>query len=264
VTACVTLVGDTRPGDGVIKRHREYRGDFLKPLTAIATRSLQAAVTILLTVGLSSLGTVTAHAEDTTTTISGLVTLNGTPGAGLEVCAYVPVITEDGYANAAGDCIFTDSEGSYEFSFALAEANGMASVWVKPGAADTFPQTTYGTSLRDPNGYFTVVPGEARVLNEIALVTTATEITAAKPTITGKAALRRVLTVQPGVWGPQDVQLSYQWYRGGKKISGATKATYRVSWRDWRKKLSVKVTGTLDGYSAVAQVSKPTKKVSWR
>lgn len=260
---CVTLVGDTRPGDGFIKRHKEYRGDFLKPLTAIATRSLRAAVALLLTLGLSSFGAATAHAEDTTT-ISGSVTLNGRPGTGLEVCAYVPVITESGYANAAGDCVFTDSAGRYEFSFALAETNYMASVWVKPGAGDKFPQTTYGTSLRDPNGYFTVVPGEARVLDAIALVTTTTEITAATPTITGKAALGRVLTAKPGAWGPEEVQLRYQWYRGGKKIWGATKATYRVSWRDWRKKLTVKVIGSVDSYPSVTRASKATKKVSWR
>ncbi len=63
--------------------------------------------------------------------------------------------------------------------------------------------------------------------------------------------------------GAGRVALRYQWYRNGAKIKGATKATYKLSWRDARKKISVKVTGKLDGYISASTVSKRTKKVTW-
>jgi hypothetical protein len=69
------------------------------------------------------------------------------------------------------------------------------------------------------------------------------------------------LKVAAGAWSPSGVKLSYQWYRGGKKIPGAVKATYKVSQADKGKKLKVKVTGKLDGFKATTQTSKPTEAV---
>ncbi|MCE1174624.1 MAG: carboxypeptidase-like regulatory domain-containing protein [Propionibacteriales bacterium] len=93
---------------------------------------------------------------------------------------------------------------------------------------------------------------------------TPTEVTGTVPSISGKTKVGARLTVDAGAWGPAGVTLSYQWYRNGAKIKGATKSTYKLSWRDVRKKMSVKVTGTLDGYATVSMQSNRTKKVTWR
>jgi hypothetical protein len=96
----------------------------------------------------------------------------------------------------------------------------------------------------------------------VVLKPVATKVTGAKPAISGKVKLGRVLTAKAGVWGPQSVRLSYQWYRNGKKIAGATEATHRVTWRDVNKKITVKVTGSLAGMKSLTVASKSTKKVT--
>jgi hypothetical protein len=93
---------------------------------------------------------------------------------------------------------------------------------------------------------------------------TPAKVTGTAPSISGKAKVKARLTAKVGVWGPEGVSLSYQWYRNGHKIKGATKATYRLTWRDWHKKMTVKVTGRFDGCATVTLTSKATKKVSWR
>lgn len=91
-----------------------------------------------------------------------------------------------------------------------------------------------------------------------------TKVTGTAPSISGKAKVGARLRAKVGGWGPDGVALSYRWYRNGVKISGATKATYRLTWRDWRKKVTVKVTGRLAGYTSLTMVSAATKKVGWR
>ena len=70
------------------------------------------------------------------------------------------------------------------------------------------------------------------------------------------------LTVKPGVWKPSGVKVSYQWLRSGKAIKGATKPSYKLTSKDKRKKITVKVTGKKAGYASKSVVSKATKKVS--
>jgi hypothetical protein len=55
------------------------------------------------------------------------------------------------------------------------------------------------------------------------------------------------------------VKYKYQWLRNGKAIKKATKSTYKLTAKDKGKKISVKVTGTLSGYTTKAVKSKATK-----
>ncbi|MFC7765238.1 hypothetical protein [Leucobacter soli] len=77
----------------------------------------------------------------------------------------------------------------------------------------------------------------------------------ATPKVSGTAKAKKTLKAKAGSWGPKGVKLSYQWLRNGKKISGATKSSYKVSSKDRGKKISVKVTGKLSGYSTVSKTS---------
>lgn len=85
-------------------------------------------------------------------------------------------------------------------------------------------------------------------------------LTSAKPKITGTVKVGKKLTVKPGVWKPSGVKVSYQWLRSGKAIKGATKPSYKLTSKDKRKKITVKVTGKKAGYASKSVVSKATKK----
>ncbi|MFT4218155.1 MAG: hypothetical protein QM619_13370 [Micropruina sp.] len=82
------------------------------------------------------------------------------------------------------------------------------------------------------------------------------------PTIAGTATVGQTLTATSGTWTPTPDSLSYQWYRSGKSISKATKATYTLTKSDAKKTITVKVTAEKDGYQTVSRTSAPTVKVS--
>ncbi|MCR6712934.1 MAG: hypothetical protein NVV57_09690 [Demequina sp.] len=75
------------------------------------------------------------------------------------------------------------------------------------------------------------------------------------PTISGSAYLGATLTAKVGTWAPTPSAFTYQWYRSGKAISGATKSTYKLTSSDSGKKITVKVTGKSTGYTSVATTS---------
>lgn len=83
-------------------------------------------------------------------------------------------------------------------------------------------------------------------------------LTAPTPTISGTTKVGSTLTAVPGTWGPSPVTLTYQWYRSGTAISGATAKTYRVVAADQGKALSVRVTGTKTGYTSTYRDSART------
>ena len=70
----------------------------------------------------------------------------------------------------------------------------------------------------------------------------------------GTAKAGKVLTAHHGTWKPTP-SYSYQWYRNGAKIKGATKSTYKLATKDKGKKITVKVTGKKSGYLTVAKAS---------
>ena len=67
--------------------------------------------------------------------------------------------------------------------------------------------------------------------------------------IGGSPIVGYVLTAVPGTWVPAGATVTYEWYRAGTKIAGATGATYTVSSADLGHTLKVKVTATLGGTS---------------
>jgi serine protease len=66
------------------------------------------------------------------------------------------------------------------------------------------------------------------------------------------------LTVNPGVWEPVPVALSYQWMRSGEAIPGATGTSYVKSLADVGHGISVQVTGTKVGFESVQRTSAAT------
>ena len=73
-----------------------------------------------------------------------------------------------------------------------------------------------------------------------------------RPSITGTLRPGRTLTVMVGAWTPRPSSYAYQWYRGGKKISGATAKTYTVRSADRGQRIQARVTARRSGYSTGA------------
>jgi len=86
-------------------------------------------------------------------------------------------------------------------------------------------------------------------------------LTAPTPTISGTKAVGSTLTAVPGTWGPAPVTLTYQWYRSGVAISGATASTYKLTTTDQTRTMTVKVTGAKAGYLTTARTSAATTAV---
>jgi hypothetical protein len=87
------------------------------------------------------------------------------------------------------------------------------------------------------------------------------------PRIIGTHAVGSTLTANTGTWSPKPDSFAYQWLRDGVMITGATKATYRVTAADGGHLLSVAVTVTKAEYASTSATSdavsipKPTKPV---
>lgn len=81
------------------------------------------------------------------------------------------------------------------------------------------------------------------------------------PTISGDLSVGSTLTAKPGTWGPGTVTLTYQWYRSGTAISGATATTYKLTSAELGRAMTVRVTGSETGFTAVNKVSSATAAV---
>jgi len=82
-----------------------------------------------------------------------------------------------------------------------------------------------------------------------------------KPKVTGTKRVGKKLKVSKGTWSLKGVKFSYQWLRNGKKISKATKRTYKLKKKDLGKRISVRVTVKKAGYKNAKFVTKKTSKI---
>lgn len=80
------------------------------------------------------------------------------------------------------------------------------------------------------------------------------------PKISGSPVVDETLTANAGTWD-SGVLLSYQWLSAGSAISGANDRTYVPSQADLNRKISVRVTGSKDGFTSVSKVSSATAAV---
>ncbi|WP_091469296.1 S8 family serine peptidase [Paenarthrobacter nitroguajacolicus] len=86
-------------------------------------------------------------------------------------------------------------------------------------------------------------------------------LTTSPASITGPAYVGSVLTAEPGIWGPEQVDLAYQWNRAGTPISGANAITYTPTEADTGQQLTVTVTGSKFGWTGEPVTSEPTAAV---
>ena|GEM_PF-412308 len=86
-------------------------------------------------------------------------------------------------------------------------------------------------------------------------------LTSAVPTVAGTAQVGQSLTANPGDWGPQPVQLTYQWSVDGAPVGGATGSMFTPDATTAGKTVTVTVTGVRDGYDTASRASNPTTAV---
>ena len=82
------------------------------------------------------------------------------------------------------------------------------------------------------------------------------------PAVNGSTVVGETLTVNPGTWKPDTVVFGYQWYLNGKKVKGATQASFILATNTEGKTVKVKVTGKAAGYATTSRYSKGTAKVT--
>ena len=83
---------------------------------------------------------------------------------------------------------------------------------------------------------------------------------ASTPTVTGTVKAGSTLTANPGSW-TTGVAFTYQWYADAQPLTNATSSTFKVTYLDVGKKLSVQVTGSKAGFGTVSRMSAATAMV---
>lgn len=88
------------------------------------------------------------------------------------------------------------------------------------------------------------------------------KLSAKTPTIDGSARVGSKLIADVDPWGPGEVKLAWQWYRGDAKIAGATKTSYTLTTDDAGKLIKVRVAGSAPNFANTTKYSEPTGKVA--
>jgi hypothetical protein len=81
--------------------------------------------------------------------------------------------------------------------------------------------------------------------------------TAPTPSISGTPQAGKTLTAWAGNWAPKPSKFTYQWYRAGNKVAGATSRFYKVTAKDKGRTIKVKVTAVRSGFLSRSMTSKP-------
>lgn len=110
-----------------------------------------------------------------------------------------------------------------------------------------------------------VTPVRTGYTSEPVTVTTravaAGSLSSTTPRVSGQAKVGRTLSAVPGTWSPRGVRLTYQWFANGRAIAKATGSRLTLTSSTVGKPISVRVTGTLTGYTTASRFSARTVRV---
>lgn len=142
--------------------------------------------------------------------------------------------------------------GTYTWRLVAPAADGSGNLVRVDGGSD------FGAAASGTNG----ISGKITVIKQYL-----GSVSGSTPTISGTAKVAQTLTAKVGTWSPSAVKPACQWRRTTSKgvttdIADATKCTYKVQPADVGMKLSVSVSGTLDGWKPATKTSKLTSAVA--
>ena len=183
------------------------------------------------------------------TVVSGTMTgstptISGTPRVGERLAGNVadwdPVGTTLTYEWFAGPTLV--QEGS-TFLTVTAEMMGQPIVLKVTGR-----RSGYTTLTKESTPTAAVTPGVLRV---------------GTPTFSGLFKTGNTVHVSRGSWGPSGVRFSYRWKVGGKAVTGVRGAgdSFVIPRSALGKRLTVTVTGRLEGYGSAKSTTAPSEKV---
>jgi hypothetical protein len=127
--------------------------------------------------------------------------------------------------------------------------------WLRDGATISGAvDPTYELTSADGGTAITVEvtgskTGHGAVTQVSAPLAVGKELTVALPAVWGNPTAGNILKAVPGAWGPSPVTFTYQWFRNGGKLIGATENSYRLTTADAGKVLQVRVTVSKTGYT---------------
>ena len=172
------------------------------------------------------------------------------PVGGVEVCAYFSATeifvcgTSDEFSGEY--TIEGLPNGAYKLKFDTTDASvPLTTSWL--GLSYNNPQPTYAAAATQ-----TISTDGASLYPrdmELPLGT----LTAAIPTITGTSSVGNTLTGNPGTWGPEGVELTYEWLRGTTVVG--EELEYDVRPADMGSSLTFRVTGSLEFYTTASRTS---------
>lgn len=82
-------------------------------------------------------------------------------------------------------------------------------------------------------------------------------VTGSTPTLAGATRVGRTLTARIGTWTP-GATVRRQWLRNGAPIAGASGASYTLTPRDLRQRISIRITGSRSGHTSAVRTSAPS------
>jgi hypothetical protein len=131
-------------------------------------------------------------------------------------------------------------------------------------AGSTTVSVTAGQTTSGINATLTA----ATTAGQVTTTTQITTVPAAIPTVVGSPPLisgtvkvGRALAAKETGW-TAGTTYAYQWFAAGKAVKGATNATLTLAAADYKKTITVMVTGKLSGYNWVTETSAKTKAVA--
>jgi serine protease len=163
--------------------------------------------------------------------------------------------------NAGKDTPGAESYGYYDgTSMAAPHVAGVAALLLasRPGMTPAQVEAHLRATARALPGTCSGGCGAGLVDAAAALRTLA----AGAPKIGGTPEVGKTLTAAVGGWNPAPASFTFQWFRSGQKIAGATGRTYRLTGADAGKRISVKVAGLKTGYVSASRTSGRTKAIA--
>jgi hypothetical protein len=143
---------------------------------------------------------------------------------------------------------------SYKWKRNGAAISGATKSTYKVATADLGKKLTVSVTSKR-GGYTTLTKTSA------ATATVVKRFTSHSAAISGTARVGSKLTAKTAAWSPTPT-FSYQWYRNGVAISGATSSTRTLTSSDQGKKITVKITGRKSGYLTTSKTSAATAAVA--
>ncbi|UZN02008.1 hypothetical protein [Cellulomonas sp. S1-8] len=216
------------------------------------------------TAELSAATTISAGEGSTSTSRTSQAAANGTAGTLVTATPTIAGTAKVGLTLTAHPGTWTSGTAfTYQWSVAGAAVSGATNLTFVPTSAHrgkTVTVTVTGTKA----GYTTAattsratVPVAAANTLTAAKATVAASprtLTAATPTISGTARVGLTLTAHPGTW-TSGTAFTYQWSVAGSAVPGATEVTFVPTTAHQGKTVTVKVTGTKQGYATASRTS---------